>query len=423
MPRDGSGVYSLPAGTDDFQPNTVISSSTVDTLTADLKSAFNTAWPVSLGGTGGTSTTPWLVPVGTVSLPGIAFTGDPDTGIYRIGANNLGISANGAKVVDIGTTGVAVTGALSATNNISGLQLIASTFSATGATAGTVVSSSGRINQSVTATTASTQIALYNPNGQVGLLSTSGNDFSVTGSGTGGMLFLGGTTDVRVSGTAGTNAASVVTVGATQTLTNKTLTSPVISSISNTGTLTLPTSTDTLVGRATTDTLTNKTLTSPVMTTPTLGVATATSINFGGTTPLSTYESAGTFTPTITFATPGNLSVAYTVQNGTYTRIGNKVFYTVHVAGTVTYTTASGNIRFAGLPFTVASAESVGTLVMSGWTETATNFQVSAAEAVNATTYLQPVTVGSGTSLSGLTQAQVTTGKVVNAYISGHYTA
>lgn len=52
---------------------------------------------------------------------------------------------------------------------------------------------------------------------------------------------------------------------ATQTLTNKTLTAPVISTISNTGTLTLPTSTDTLTGRATTDTLTNKTLTSPVI--------------------------------------------------------------------------------------------------------------------------------------------------------------
>jgi hypothetical protein len=35
--------------------------------------------------------------------------------------------------------------------------------------------------------------------------------------------------------------------------------------------LTLPTSTDTLVGRATTDTLTNKTLTSPTLTTPVLG--------------------------------------------------------------------------------------------------------------------------------------------------------
>lgn len=50
---------------------------------------------------------------------------------------------------------------------------------------------------------------------------------------------------------------------ATQTLTNKTLTAPVISTITNTGTLTLPTSTDTLVGRATSDTLTNKTLTAP----------------------------------------------------------------------------------------------------------------------------------------------------------------
>jgi hypothetical protein len=60
--------------------------------------------------------------------------------------------------------------------------------------------------------------------------------------------------------------STVATLTGTQTLTNKTLTTPVISSISNTGTLTLPTSTDTLVGRATTDTLTNKTLTTPVIT-------------------------------------------------------------------------------------------------------------------------------------------------------------
>ena len=44
--------------------------------------------------------------------------------------------------------------------------------------------------------------------------------------------------------------------------TSPTLTTPVIASIVNTGTLTLPTSTDTLVGKATADTLTNKTLTS-----------------------------------------------------------------------------------------------------------------------------------------------------------------
>jgi hypothetical protein len=42
--------------------------------------------------------------------------------------------------------------------------------------------------------------------------------------------------------------------------TSPTLTTPIIASIVNTGTLTLPSSTDTLTGRATTDTLTNKTI-------------------------------------------------------------------------------------------------------------------------------------------------------------------
>ena len=59
--------------------------------------------------------------------------------------------------------------------------------------------------------------------------------------------------------------STVATLTGSQTLTNKTLTTPVISTISNTGTITLPTSTDTLVGKATTDTLTNKTLTSAVL--------------------------------------------------------------------------------------------------------------------------------------------------------------
>lgn len=86
-------------------------------------------------------------------------------------------------------------------------------------------------------------------------------------------------TGISGGGTSGTVTVSIdttVTVDKTtaQTLTNKTLTTPIISSISNTGTLTLPTSTDTLVGRATTDTLTNKTLTSPALTTPTISTAT-----------------------------------------------------------------------------------------------------------------------------------------------------
>lgn len=94
---------------------------------------------------------------------------------------------------------------------------------------------------------------------------------------------IAGGTGVDTSGSGQTLTvaidSTVATLAGTQTLTNKTLTTPVISTISNTGTLTLPTSTDTLVGRATTDTLTNKTLTSPTVTTATLnGAVSGTSI-------------------------------------------------------------------------------------------------------------------------------------------------
>ena len=88
--------------------------------------------------------------------------------------------------------------------------------------------------------------------------------------------FTGGT-GIDTTGSAQTMTfaidSTVATLTGSQTLTNKTLTTPVISSISNTGTVTLPTATDTLVGRATTDTLTNKTLTSPVLNTGVSGTA------------------------------------------------------------------------------------------------------------------------------------------------------
>jgi hypothetical protein len=68
----------------------------------------------------------------------------------------------------------------------------------------------------------------------------------------------------------------VVTEAAVETLTNKTLgstntlTGATAASFTNTGTVTLPTGPETLVGRATADTLTNKTLTTPTLTTPVL---------------------------------------------------------------------------------------------------------------------------------------------------------
>lgn len=122
--------------------------------------------------------------------------------------------------------------------------------------------------------------------------------------------------DLLTVGTGSTRKVMVDT-NSTQTLTNKTLTTPVIASITNGGTVTLPSATDTLVGRNTTDTLTNKTLTSPTITTPsitsptitgtgTAALASATTtgnVSVGGTlsvTSTATFSSTSTFTGTTT---------------------------------------------------------------------------------------------------------------------------
>ena len=60
-----------------------------------------------------------------------------------------------------------------------------------------------------------------------------------------------------------TSTDTIVGRATTDTLTNKTLTTPTIASITNGGTVTIPSGADTLVARTSTDTLTNKTLTAP----------------------------------------------------------------------------------------------------------------------------------------------------------------
>jgi len=109
---------------------------------------------------------------GSAAAPSIAFAADPDTGLYRIGANNLGVAAGGAKVLDIATTGLSVTGTLSATGKIS-------TSSSAG---GRVISAENNTN------TNQTQMQVNNTNGrfEAGVL-TSG--WSYAGSITAGASF------------------------------------------------------------------------------------------------------------------------------------------------------------------------------------------------------------------------------------------
>ena len=71
---------------------------------------------------------------------------------------------------------------------------------------------------------------------------------------------------------------------------------------------------------------------------------------------LDDYEE-GTWTPVVTFATPGDLSVAYSRQVGRYTKIGRLVIVHIDIStSTFTFTSASGDLTITGLPFASASA-------------------------------------------------------------------
>jgi microcystin-dependent protein len=109
MSRNGSGTYT--------KVNTFVASNPI------TASGHNQNWDDlatemtnSVAADGQTSMTgPLKAASGTVSAPGVTFASDTNTGLYRIGADNLGIAANGAKVVDVATTGVTVTGDVDAT--------------------------------------------------------------------------------------------------------------------------------------------------------------------------------------------------------------------------------------------------------------------------------------------------------------------
>lgn len=122
---------------------------------------------------------------GLEGSPGITFSGDTDTGIYRVGANEIGFSAAGQNRFDISSTALtAMNGAVfvgnltgNVTGNISG-AITATTISASGAV---TLSSTLAVTGAITASSTLTVTGAATFNGNVTLGDASGDTITVTG--------------------------------------------------------------------------------------------------------------------------------------------------------------------------------------------------------------------------------------------------
>jgi hypothetical protein len=112
MARNGSGTYTVP---NSFTPSTTIDSSDVNQNFTDLGDEITNS--VAVDGQS-VMTGALKAANGAAGTPSITFGSDLNTGIYRIGSDNIGVAANGAKVLDIATTGLSITGTLTPSGQI-----------------------------------------------------------------------------------------------------------------------------------------------------------------------------------------------------------------------------------------------------------------------------------------------------------------
>jgi len=127
-------------------------------------------------------------------------------------------------------------------------------------------------------------------------------------------------------------------------------------------------------------------------------------------------NASGTWTPDITFATPGDLAKTLTVT-GVYQRVGRLCTATFQIdSSAFTHTTAAGAFRITGLPFAAAtSPDATGILgAFRGITKASyTQFNL---RTVNAQTYLQIYASGSGQVPANLVATDMPSGGTTALY-------
>lgn len=107
MPRNGSGVYTLPKPA--FVPNTTISSADVNSDFSDIATALTG----SIAADGQTAiTAPIKFPSGTFNDPSITFASDDTSGVFLAGASQVGVSGGGLGGILVDGTQVGAGGSI-----------------------------------------------------------------------------------------------------------------------------------------------------------------------------------------------------------------------------------------------------------------------------------------------------------------------
>lgn len=152
-----------------------------------------------------------------------------------------------------------------------------------------------------------------------------------------------------------------------------------------------------------------------------LGAASATSINFGQDT-LNQYDE-GTFVPSFNFSTPGDLSVSYAIQAGTYTRIGNSVRVSGTIRFTPTFTTSTGSALFEGFPFVIGTSSIlIDVCFISANAPTYSTGQTQiVGSTLGSTSGMQILGEGTGVAGSALGPSEISSGLQRTLVFSGVY--
>ena len=131
---------------------------------------------------------------------------------------------------------------------------------------------------------------------------------------------------------------------------------------------------------------------------------------------LGSFITQNNWTPVITFATPGNLAVSYSVQSGFYYKSKNLVVLQFQIlTSSFIHTTASGIMRVTGLPFPFSFSSTIhGSLVFGGITKA--NYTQYAPTGIQGNSYFEIYASGSGQSLSSVASGDTPSGGTMALY-------